>query len=35
LYIGLGALTIFVLRTFFRRHPLKNDLGQQGGDPRA
>ncbi|MFJ8530500.1 cytochrome ubiquinol oxidase subunit I [Bacillus sp. NPDC094106] len=35
LYIGLGALTIFVLRTFFTRHPLQNDLKQQGGDSRA
>ncbi|MDM5190805.1 cytochrome ubiquinol oxidase subunit I [Bacillus sp. DX4.1] len=35
LYIGLGALTIFVLRTFFKRHPLQNDLQHQGGGPRA
>ena len=35
LYIGLAILTVFVLRTFFRRHPLKNDLQHQGGDSRA
>lgn len=32
LYIGLAILTVIVLRTFFRRHPLKNDLQHQGGD---
>ncbi|MDH2887921.1 MULTISPECIES: cytochrome ubiquinol oxidase subunit I [Bacillus cereus group] len=35
LYIGLGLLTIVVLRTFFKRHPLKNDLHPQGGDSHA
>ena len=35
LYIGLGILTVFVLRTFFKKHPLKNDLHNQGGDSRA
>ena len=35
LYIGLAILTVIVLRTFFRRHPLKNDLQHQGGDSHA
>lgn len=35
LYIALGALTIFVLRTFFQRHPLKNDLQPNRGDSHA
>ncbi|MFZ3198578.1 MAG: cytochrome ubiquinol oxidase subunit I, partial [Bacillus mycoides] len=35
LYIGLGILTVFVLRTFFKKHPLKNDLHHEGGDSRA
>ena len=35
LYIGLGILTVFVLRTFFKKHPLTNDLHHEGGDSRA
>ncbi|WP_369901810.1 cytochrome ubiquinol oxidase subunit I [Bacillus manliponensis] len=35
LYIFLGALTIFVLRTFFKRHPLVNDLNKGGGESHA
>ena len=30
LYIGLGILTVFVLRTFFKKHPLTNDLHHEG-----
>lgn len=35
LYIFLGVLTIFVLRTFFKRHPLTNDLKPNGGESHA
>ncbi|MCP8967685.1 cytochrome ubiquinol oxidase subunit I [Ectobacillus ponti] len=31
LYVFLGALTVIVLRVFFRRHPLTADLATDGG----
>ncbi|MFX3622947.1 MAG: cytochrome ubiquinol oxidase subunit I [Ectobacillus sp.] len=35
LYIFLGALTVIVLRTFFKKNPLVNDLEAYGGKSHA